>query len=83
MHNAKRHFPAFKRPGEPRYPSKPATGLPEPTEAIPVHFMDGNLFAICRVAGAGMRIKTNKASHVTCRACLKQMKKDLGDHGSR
>ena len=61
-----------KKCRETRYPSAPPRSLPPPDSA-PVHFMDGNLFAICRVVGAGMRLKTNQPGKVTCPACLKKM----------
>lgn len=67
-----RHYPRKKCRDAP-YPSAPR-GTADPGPEIPVHFMDGNLFAVCRVAGAGMRLKTNQPGKVTCPACLKRMK---------
>ena len=73
MGDAKLHHSPRRKCRDTRYPSAPR-GTPEPGQEIPVHFMDGNLFAVCRVSGAGMRLKTNQPGKVTCPACLKRMR---------
>ncbi|MBZ4194178.1 MAG: hypothetical protein LAE24_07725 [Candidatus Contendobacter sp.] len=59
---------------EPRYPSAPAKAPQAPPDSVPVHFMDAMLFTVCRISGAGIRLKTSVLGKVTCPACLKKMK---------
>ena len=56
-----------------RYPGKPNKGQPEPLPGAPVHYADARLFVACRIRGAGVRLKTQRAGKVTCPACLAKL----------
>jgi len=77
MGDGKLHHYPRKKCRETRYPSAPPKPPSSPPDFVPVHFMDGNLFAICRTPGAGHRSKTYRRDHVTCPACLKKMNKSM------
>lgn len=59
------------------YRLTPVKGQAEPPAEIPVHFMTGDLFVVCRVRSVGMRLKTTRVDKITCPACLKKMREWL------